>query len=482
MRTTTRIIDLAEHGAGDRLPAYAAVHGLAPESAFALSPEVMHWHDDTWLCRLDRCREFWLAQKKKRRVRLSGLFEPLLREHCGDGFTAVFGEHPWPCLLLLHYQRAHDAPGLHWFASRLSQRIYRALDWDAWFAPQAELAARLEALGSRGFDAQRFAARQAQFRRYLERSAVAAPRALRSADGHAIARRFGRWLGRIWRWSFTPVDDLDGFPWQAFAPSPPPAVRRDLDYPVNDWETTAALLRADCERLCAAVARDDGLHVNRMRWRITLYNQSHLDVDLSFRHPYSLHRDAPAFTTALYQARYVYDDLMRRLAARNSDLDLPEQIPFVAWRLELSERLSLTPQWLDLFADETGAVDFERVRHLQNKLPRELECYRGRASFLAEDAFVRTALGAVHEAPFALDPWTGSAANKPLFRYPEAQAIDGAPGGRAIFVERSASPWWQGSDAGRALRDYFILRDARGRASWVYRDAGGAWYRVGEFC
>ena len=482
MRTTTRIIDLAEPGDGERLPAYAAIRGLRPESAFALSPEVMHWHGQTFLCRLDRCREFWHAQKKKRRAGLGALFDPLLREHCGDDYTAVFGDHPWPCLLLLDYQCAHAARGLHWLSARLNRSIYRAFDWDAWFEPQARLVDHLEAGNARGFERQRFRARQAQFRRFVERTGVASPRALRAADGHAIARRFGRWLGRIWRWTYADGRDLDGFPWRGFAPAPPPSVRRDLDYPVNDWDTTAALLREDCARLCADLARDDSLHVNRMRWRITLYNQSRVDVELSFRHPYSLHRDAPAFATALYQARYAYDDVMRRLAARATDLDLPEQIPFVAWRLDLSERLSLTPQWLDLFAGETGAVDFERVMQLQNKLPQELECYQGRASFLAEDSFRRAPIGAVPDAPFPLDAWSGSAANKPLFCYPEAQPIEPTPRGRADFVERSASPWWLGGDADRAIRDYFVLRDERGRASWVYRDAGGAWYRLGEFC
>lgn len=481
MPTTTRIIDLAEPGAGDRLPAFAAVHGIAPENAFVLSPEVMHWHGPIFLCRLDRCRQFWLAQKKKRRASFGTLFDPLLRQHCGADYTAVFGDHPWPCLLLLHFQLAHGARGLHWMSGRLNRSIFRALDWDAWFEPQAALAKRLESAGARGFDAERFRARQAQLRRFIERAAIAAPRELRAADGHAIARRFGRWLGRVWRWSFSARAGLDGFPWQSFAPSPPPAVRRDLDYPVNDWDTTAALLREDCARLCAGLARDDGLHVNRMGWRITLYNQEYVDVELSFRHPYSLHRDAPAFATALYQARYVYDDVIRRLAGRATDLDLPEQIPFVAWRLEISERLSLTPQWLDLFADDRGAVDFARVMQLQNKLPRELECYQGRASFLAEDAYRRAPIGAPRDTPLALGAWAGSAANKPLFCYPEPQAIEPAPG-RAVFVERSASPWWLVGDADCALRDYFILRDARGRATWVYRDAGGSWYRQGEFC
>ncbi len=481
MRTTTRIIDLAEPGAGDRLPAFAAVDGLYPENPFVLSPEVMHWRGRIFLCRLDRCRQFWLAQKKKRRVTLGTLFDPLLRHHCGDDFTAVLGDHPWPCLLLLHDRLAHDAPGLHRLDGRLNRSIYGALDWNAWFEPLEELAAQLEAVAARGFEPQRFRARQTQFRRFIERIAVASPRDLRAADGHAIARRFGRWLGRVWRWSRAEGGDLDGFPWRSFAPAPPPAVRRDLDFPVNDWDTTATLLREDCARLCAGLARDDG-HVIRMRWQITLYNQSRVDVDLSFRHPYSLQRDAPAFATALYQARYAYDDVMRRLASRATDLDLPEQIPFVAWRLELSERLTLTPQCLDLFAGDATEVDFDRVRQLQNKLPRSLECYRGQASFLAEDAFRRAPIGDPRDEPFALGAWTGSAVNKPLFRYPEAQAIDGAPRGRAVFVERGTSPWWHGDDADKAIRDYFILRDERGRASWAYRDAGGAWYRLGEFC
>jgi len=30
-------------------------------------------------------------------------------------------------------------------------------------------------------------------------------------------------------------------------------------------------------------------------------------------------------------------------------------------------------------------------------------------------------------------------------------------------------------------KDYFLLKDRRGRSSWVYRDCDGKWFKQGEY-
>ena len=478
----TRIIDLSDLRSGDEFPAYAAVCGKQAGNPQLLSPTAMRWGDDITLSRLEDCRQFWLEQKKKLRCKLSELFDPLLRHHHGDDYIAVLGSHPWQCLLYLNYQRRHQGRGLYLLHSRLDQNIYRGLDWECWFDAQSALATQLQAINARGFRLQEFRARQARMQRFIQRIGVARVQDMRSADANSVTRRFGKWLGLAWQWTFTDSSKLQGFPWINLAPAPLPAVRRDLEYPVNQWSFIEVLLREDLQRLCERLQRDDCMHINRMLWQITLFNEHKMTVELSFRHPYSLHRDQPHFATALYQARYIYDDLMRKLQAREHDLDLPDNMPFLNWRIEVSEQIMLSPGLWDLFALETERIDYRQIMNLQNKLPIAFECFQASASFYPEQSFTRVPLGTAPDDTLDHYPWSSSTANKPLFYCAAPQPIDMPSQVEKVFLERESGQWWLSSSALQSIRDYYILRDRRGRQSWVFRDQNGAWFKQGEYC
>ncbi len=49
--------------------------------------------------------------------------------------------------------------------------------------------------------------------RFIQRIGITTPQELSAADANSITRRFGKWLGLIWRWSFTDSSDLQWFPW-----------------------------------------------------------------------------------------------------------------------------------------------------------------------------------------------------------------------------------------------------------------------------
>jgi hypothetical protein len=441
----------------------------------------MRWREDVFLSRPGECSSFWLERKKKLRCNLGDLFAPLLQHHFGDDYIAVLGNHPWQCLWYLEYQRRQQARGLFLLQSPLNRNIYRRLGWDCWFDLQGQLADHLEAINARGFQRQRFASRQAQMRRFVDRGDIDSPSAMREADANSIQRRFGSWLARVWQWSFTAHDDLQGFPWRAYAERPVPGVHRDLEYPVNQWSYIELLLREDLSRLSKQVRDDDCEHINRMDWQVTLFNDEVVTVELDFRHPYSLHRDRPGFDTALYQARYIFDDLMRKLRARDSDLDLPASMPFCAWRLEIRERVVLSPQLWDLFAAETSELDYERVRTLQNKLPLAFESYRPAASFTAEQSFAACVAGESAPQDFDYLAWSCGAADKPLFYSPTPEPIDSPDQLQKIFLERSSEQWWRDGQALQAMRDYYILRDRDGRSIWAYRSLDGAWFKQGEY-
>ena len=275
--------------------------------------------------------------------------------------------------------------------------------------------------------------------------------------------------------------ELQLFPWISLQQERLPEVERDLEYPVNQWSYIEQLLREDMQGLCDQFKRDDGQHINRMRWEITLFNHQKIAVELSFRHPYSLHRDQPGFDTALYQARYLYEDLMRKLQARDTDLDLPESMPFICWRIEVCERLVLAPMLWDLFARDFDEIDYQRLMALQNKLPLAFESYQSDASFFPEQSFKAVAVGASRPGDFDHYAWSCSATNKPLFYYQSAQPIDNPNQVQKIFLERNSNQWWLSEDALQSIRDYFILKDRNGRSSWAYRTQDGSWFKQGEF-
>ena len=480
--SNAQVIQLNQLIEADDFPAYVAVYSeQTVANPFALSPTVMQWSDRILLCRVNDCEQFWLTQKQKCACDLEQLLDPILRYHHGADYIAVFANHPWQCLVYLAFQMHQQAQGIYFLQSLLSRNIYQLLEWEFWFAPQDVLVTHLETSKANRFNAASFRTRQGQLKRFISRIGLAGPFELKQADHQAMTRRFDAWTGKIWRWTFDTASDLQGFPWISLAQAPRPTVSRELEYPINQWCTIEVLLREDFERLCQQFKCDASEHINRILWQITLFNDQKICVELSFRHPYSLHRELPVFKTALYQAWYVYDDLMHKLQARDKDLDLPEAMPFIAWQVEICERIHLPPILWDLFSD--AGADFRRqdLGELQNKLPVPIETYRCEASFYPERSFEAVSPGMVAEPSFDHYQWSSSSSYRPLFYYQSPIEIEAPTNSPGIFLERCASRWWLYEDPERQNRDYYVLKDTRGRASWVYRDGDGRWFKQGEY-
>ena len=480
--SNAQVIQLNQLTEADDFPAYVAIYSeQMAANPFALSPTVMQWSDRILLCRVNDCEQFWLAQKQKHSFDLEQLFDPILRYHHGDDYVAVFANHPWQCLVYLAFQIHQQARGIYFLQSLLNRNIYQLLEWEFWFAPQDDLIMHLETSRAKRFNAASFRARQGQLKRFINRIGLAGPFELKQADHQAMTRRFDAWAGKIWRWTFATEPDLQGFPWIALASAQKPTVSRDLEYPLNQWCTIEVLLCEDFERLCEQFKCDQSEHINRILWQITLFNYQKICVELSFRHPYSLHRESPTFKTALYQAWYVYDDLMQKLQARDKDLDLPESMPFIAWRVEICERIHLPPILWGLFSDTGTDVQLQDLCELQNKLSVPIETYHCAASFYPEQSFEARSPGKIAEPSFDYHQWSSSSSYRPLFYYESPTEIEAPTVNPEIFLERCASRWWLYEDSEQQNRDYYVLKDTRGRASWVYRSFDGRWFKQGEY-
>jgi hypothetical protein len=499
------VIQLNQLIATDRFPAYVAIYSpLVVDSPFALSPNVMLWRDDILLCKVDDCEQFWLAQQQKCQRDLNQLFDRVLSYHFGAEYIAVFANHPWQCLVYLDYQMnqqtsAREIQRCTFLQSLLNHNIYKLLGWKFWFAPQQTLALHLEQINAKQFNAASFRSKQAQLKRFINRIGLIGPFDLKQADAHAITRRFDVWAGKIWQWTFpesTNVQstnaqspDLQGFPWIPFAEPLRPTVSRDLEYPLNQWSHIKILLCEDFEKLCLQFEGNENEHINRMLWKITLFNDQVIEVELSFRHPYSLHRESPEFKTAMYQAWYVYDDLMRKLQRRDNDLDLPESMPLISWSVEVCERIQLPPVLWDLFGPESfdhaekqiSNIKLQDIRELQNKLPSLIEAYHCEANFCPEQSFEKSPIGSPPDADFDHLQWSSSSNQRPLFYHLESQQIEAPSIKPHQFLERCASRWWLIGDPINQNKDYYVLKDNQGHASWVYRDGEGHWFKQGEY-
>ncbi len=476
------VIQLDQLSVQDDFPAYVAIHSdRLSDNPCVLSPAVMQWSEQILICRVKDCEQFWLAQQQKLCCELEQLFERVLIHHFGSRYIAVFANHPWQCVVYLTYQVHQQSQGIYFLQSPLNRNIFKSLGWEFWFAPQDDLITHFESAGVKRFKAESFRARQAQFKRFIGRTGLAGPFALKQADHHAITRRFEGWLGKVWRWTFDSDSDLLGFPWIALDQPVRPAVSRDLEYPLNQWCYIKLLLSEDLERLCEQFDHDDSEHINRMLWQITLFNYQVIEVELSFRHPYSLHREAPDFKTALYQAWYVYDDLMRKLQLRDRDLDLPESMPFVRWKIEVCERIHLPPMLWDLFGNDETEVNTRNLCDLQNKLSVPIESYRIQANFYRSSRLRLSQLEASPSVAMTTTSGLPVQLTARFFIINSSQQIEAPASGQRLFLERCTSQWWLHESPERQIKDYFLLKDRQGRASWVYRDYDGKWFKQGEY-
>ncbi len=466
----------------DEYPAYVAIYSSQQiDNPFVLSPVAMQWSENVILNRIKDCETFWQNQQKNLQCDIETLFSKILSHHYSNTYIAVFAIHPWQCLLYLSYQCHQQASGIYFLQSRLNKNIYRTLSWHYWFENQSQLCVHLESTNAKGFNSSRFHSRQSRLKAFTQRVDLKGPFDLFQADYQAFSRRFEIWLGNIWRWTKTQSSDLQGFPWIQIQQDEHLSVASDLEYPVNVWQIVEGLLRLDLTRLCDLFEQNDETHINRMVWQIRLFNQQIIELDLRFRFPYSLHRDQPEFKTVLYQARYGYENLMRQLQARDQDLDLPEIMPLIAWRLELRERFNLPPLIWDLFGHDESELSHQALFKLQNKLPVEIESYACAHSFYPEQSFHQLPLNCPEVAVEYAPQWLIQSIKRPLFYYPSAEAIEKPQASQFTFLERSFCNWWQQEDCQSINRDYYCVKGATGRLSWIYRDFNGLWFKQGEY-
>ncbi len=499
-----RLIDLQTFATQDVFPDFCVLEYDGPPSEaqlFSLSPKVMQWSDHSWIIDLQPCRSFWQVQQRQEGLELYDLFEKVISSVFGGlNYRCIFAHHPWPALIFLQVLKEKNAQGVYSLDSLFNQKRYKQVDWGKWFAPLHQLSEHLTQLKIKGFRPTDFRSRQNQMKRFVERMGFVGPFDLSQAEASAIARRFSGWIGQVWQWTFQKpekkeqeqlglfsafenAETLQSFPWRPFELTQAPAVVRHLEYPIDDWSAIEALLQEDLHRLCLDTAwSTPPAQVTEMTWVLTLYNLKTLNIPLLFRHPYDLHADEKTgFKTALSQAYFAYLDVLEDLKHRDVDLDLPEQIPLVSWKMLVSGQIFVEPQAISLIPNLNENPEMTRILDLQNKLSRPIIAYDLSPDFDPARAFQKKDIGAGLQHSHALDPWIAASQKRPFFYYPQAKVLSAPPLSLPVFLERTAISWWEGEDAQSATRDYFLLENEQGQFIWAYKDSTGAWYQHGIY-
>jgi len=178
------------------------------------------------------------------------------------------------------------------------------------------------------------------------------------------------------------------------------------------------------------------------------------------------------------------EHIMTVLRERFARVALPDRVEAI--RLAAEEIAPLPGKDGDFFAAdknaEAGTQLIERLRaRLGEGAVRTLALH---ADHRPERAW-RWEQAVNVEAPAAAkkpDELSSSSPVRPLWLLPEPYALDAGPAGASVQLEsgpeRIESGWWDGNDIGR---DYFVGRNERGEALWLYRDREGAWFVHGVF-
>jgi len=495
----------------ERLPNYMAVSlEREPDSLMALSPRIMHWHDNVWLVDLQVSASYWRVQALQQDCDVMDIVRSILTHTIAsdEGFyRAALADHPWQAILLFEAMEHRSLAGLLKLEAPFGASVYREISWATWWSSSLNFAKHCELtqLEKRKFNGGQFRSRCSQMQKAMKRLGIKTPWGLSEMDPMQIKRRFGKAMHDLCQWSFRKSDNFSNhvndhvndhilanncfhgfalqrnlfgqecdFPWVTFTSPEQPKVSRHLDFPLTEWEQISPILCSDLDRLCNLDEFRVGERIVSLEWRIVFQDLSYLVIPIKFRHPHSLHNEMTRHCTALLQALYAFESSLRGSPLDKARLDelIPIE-PIVSWAVSISERLVLPDQLVNLFADSQGATGEtgeagqagqagsasntrllsliakeKELLEIENRLPVILESYELRHDTLPEDSYAVFNRKESYEVETKVVPTLAAQAqNRPLFIYREPLALDDARNSvLGAFTERTLDKWWRSNE------------------------------------
>src|SRR5690606_27244538 len=108
-----------------------------PNSLMALSPRIMHWHEDVWLIDLQVSASYWRVQALQQGISVMDVIRTVL-EHAmaaENGFyRAALADHPWQAILLFEAMKHRSLSGVLKLDATFGGTVYREISWSTWWA------------------------------------------------------------------------------------------------------------------------------------------------------------------------------------------------------------------------------------------------------------------------------------------------------------------------------------------------------------
>ncbi len=466
-----------------------------------LTPQVMAWDKNIWLLDLSPCHGYWQARATALQTDTTNLWRSLLHQllmngsetnlkqsHIGASapYYAALANKPWQAILALNHLRERCVRGFIDTRSQFGASLLNEMSWQAWWHSVAQIRSHLATIYT-AFDTAAYARSCKKMQQTMQKISSQLPRDMRSADAASIKRRFGGWLSLLWSWTYeennpdseTLFDVASGFPWIREQKQDAPQITRHLESPVHEWSHLEELLREDFNKLCQLTSWDFCDRVTTMQWTLTLDDMTQRSLLIGFRHPHSLHNQAPEQKTALMQASYSF-------VAVTSGEPLPAAI--VGWSLSITGQLLVNSE-LGAILDDSADPELHELLELDNQLPIALEAYDLSADWQAEYSFTATnsqAAGArdsvVSEAQYP--SYLVLAQKRPLYLLKQPEPLTQEVSfPRQAFLERSMQRWWTSIHRKKSslCRSYYHLRLASGQSIWAYHDDRHRWFKHGIF-
>jgi hypothetical protein len=495
----------------------------AKELATSISPQWMVWESHSDGCRLlvnlEVTEAYWKVQVQKkygsssgdmRHSSIEGSFEQqfrrLLEEFLAAKFPAeqnkthlVLASHPWQCILMLEHMQQKSLHGVYLLSDSFAQGVLQKVSWASWWKCihmlsthwENALSSSQHSMDGKRFDRtawQRSVERLSRACRVLERST---PYQAYALGGSSLARRYGKRLAQVMRWSFAPnaqaetslpmfqEASLTGFPWESYVEPMQVLVERNLEHPAQSWDQCTHALEEDLSRLGTHPEMDASLFVLSLEWRLTFSDMSYLNLPIPFRYPTQL-CFASRQKAALTQAYYTFENMQLHLQERTPATEelFIEPKSVVRWEVRVSRHMRSLPAMTEFLKPDVSVgagscqEELERLEILESQLPVPLEGYDLQADWYCRDSYVVQG-GKPLDAEWQR-PLTASASVRPLYVFDHPQTLKREKNTGALwnFKERVMQKWWEkpAATAGEVqVQNFYQFVSTDGNQLWVAR-------------
>ena len=323
-------------------PLYLAINqsDIPPKHLRSLTPRVMLWNEDTWLMDLAPCLSYWQAKAKMTDRSLLELCQEVLKPLTSDSPRVGVAPHPWQAILLVHILKEKSLKGFINYASSFGRSLFQQLSWEIWWACTLEARDHLVKAGQKKVTLKNLNREIRLMQRAIQKLRLQQPKDLNHISALGIKRRFGPTISTLWEWAFPQEIHRGGepfgsdFPFLPFQFSQRPQEKRNLDFPLMDWDHMEPLLQHDLNRLCQHPSYSTGDLVTSLEWCLVLQDMSELPISILFRHPHDLRRNSPLQQAALLQAFYNFEASSQQHFQHYNDAEIPPP-PVVSWKLTM---------------------------------------------------------------------------------------------------------------------------------------------------